>query len=495
MLKLKHIADSLGYAKPDQRRAFARLLHEVGCFGDIPEVPGRLTDSQADAVLNHVTFDSAHDAAGWLRESVQPLRRPANTERWHVEEDPALAARRAELLPLLSDLGLTGHRLPKRMHYDHVLVLGAGEGGVDARLDTLKQAWEAGVRFDHIALLGSGRPLEPGVEPSADTLPAERATEAEMMEARYKALKHTWPHAMRLAHTVLIDTHDRPDGTRADTADTIRAWNATAPRPGNVLVISSQPHAAYQDAAVKSILPLEYHVETVGAAAPESMNLNVALDALAKRVEIDAPGIEQRLAAAEKAKEAGAGLVMLDPLEIRMAPQEYQFRADCDGRGVTGFLDQVKEWDEKCFRKPILVHERRDGSRYVADGHHRVELAQRLAREGKGRPIAAEILREEDYSVQDAKVVAALRNMAEGHFHVADGARVLREAASPGVNQAVLPTLDDSKKEIQEARALAQKYVKSQRVLQQERPAPRIEPGTAKPWAGRIETGVPAGRV
>lgn len=108
-------------------------------------------------------------------------------------------------------------------------------------------------------------------------------------------------------------------------------------------------------------------------------------------------------------------------------PKTYQFRSGVDASGVTVPLDRATGWDE-ILAGDFIVHERSDGLRYVADGHHRLQLAQRLEAEGAD-PInlRAFVFREEDgFSVEQVRAIAAMKNIEAGSATAVDAAKLLR---------------------------------------------------------------------
>jgi|GEM_PF-1993199 len=110
-------------------------------------------------------------------------------------------------------------------------------------------------------------------------------------------------------------------------------------------------------------------------------------------------------------------------------PKTYQFRSGADADGVTEPLSRASEWDE-ILAGEFIVHERSDGLRYVADGHHRLQLAQRLERDGAGPiDLRAFVLREEDgFTVEQVRAIAAMKNIEAGSASAVDAAKVLRVA-------------------------------------------------------------------
>jgi hypothetical protein len=143
-----------------------------------------------------------------------------------------------------------------------------------------------------------------------------------------------------------------------------------------------------------------------------------------------------------------APLMMVAPEAIKTDAKAYQFRAHGDGNGVTeAHRIRRERWDAILDGDPLLLHERLDGSLYVADGHHRLDHAKHTNANGTGPgKVAAYVLREADgYSVEDVRVIAAYKNMAHGHTDPLDAARVFKEVASGKVDVAKLPPLQMDK--------------------------------------------------
>jgi hypothetical protein len=140
--------------------------------------------------------------------------------------------------------------------------------------------------------------------------------------------------------------------------------------------------------------------------------------------------------------------VIVDPALIHVDAGTYQFRSGGDRQGVTSKGRYTTDhWDPILHGDPLLVHERLDGTLFVADGHHRLELAKRLNAQGRGPgAIAATVLREADgYTPLDVKIIAAYKNMAHGHANPVEAARVFKEALSGKVHTELLPSLQMDK--------------------------------------------------
>jgi ParB-like chromosome segregation protein Spo0J len=220
----------------------------------------------------------------------------------------------------------------------------------------------------------------------------------------------------------------------------------TRPDAGEVLVISSQPYAHYQDASVKSALPPEFHVETVAAQAPDDIKISVALDNFARQIDVNLAKTIEKLKSTSQV--ISTPIIGIAPESIKVDAATYQFRAGGDANGVTEKgRYQADHWDPILHGDPIMVHERLDGTMYVADGHHRVELAKELNAKGVGPGnIMAMVLSEKQgYTAKDAKIIAAYKNIAHGSTDVIEVAKVFKEANSGEVHTELLPNLQMDK--------------------------------------------------
>lgn len=127
---------------------------------------------------------------------------------------------------------------------------------------------------------------------------------------------------------------------------------------------------------------------------------------------------------------------------IKVYPELMQFKSDVDKKGVTKKLKNVEVWDSaKAGNVTVWVADKdqiktiqtaagektfniKKGDIIVADGHHRIELADRLDQ----KTLNAIILRESDgISVEDARRIAAENNIAQGNASIQDAAKFIRE--------------------------------------------------------------------
>lgn len=135
--------------------------------------------------------------------------------------------------------------------------------------------------------------------------------------------------------------------------------------------------------------------------------------------------------------------------EIKVSPAEYQFKSNVD---ETGVKDTIEGKYIPSYAGTVVVHERLDGTKYIADGHHRLALA----RESGIMELQAIVLREADgVSTAQARAFAAARNIAMSRGTSIDAAKVFMET---GVNKDSLFDLGLSPNErnVQEGLALSQ---------------------------------------
>jgi hypothetical protein len=138
------------------------------------------------------------------------------------------------------------------------------------------------------------------------------------------------------------------------------------------------------------------------------------------------------------------------PGELRVDAQRFQFKGGADAAGVTERLQGVTQWD------PIkaglsIVFEDRQGAFWIADGHQRRALAERIAQADPAQDprLNAWVLREADGIRDiDARAIAAARNIAEGTGSAVDAAKVLRDRPD------LLPSLPPRSELVRQARAL-----------------------------------------
>ena len=147
------------------------------------------------------------------------------------------------------------------------------------------------------------------------------------------------------------------------------------------------------------------------------------------------------------------GLEALDPAHIGVDATRFQFKAGGDASGVTERLQGVTTWDPR-LAGTALVFRDADGKNWVADGHQRVGLAKRLAAEGQDDIRVNSFVLDAKDGVTDsqARVIAGIKNIAEGTGTAIDAAKIIREAKDTGAD---LPPLPPRSALVRDGQALA----------------------------------------
>lgn len=218
------------------------------------------------------------------------LRKPGQ-ERWDIEQ--YVTDNESEIRSVFEEMSMCGEIKPKLQEYDYVLILGGLFGRMTARLQHTIDLFKQGVRFKKIVLLGSARPA---VATQGETLQkylewsgqselegVEPQTEADMLKFIYQY--SAMPDQMRQLPMQVIDVPMLgQEGAlrRPTTGDTITWWLQTDPQPGTCLFVSSQPYVGYQDSVVKTDMPADFSVDTVGLACDSSKNIGILLDTVAR---------------------------------------------------------------------------------------------------------------------------------------------------------------------------------------------------------------------
>lgn len=119
-----------------------------------------------------------------------------------------------------------------------------------------------------------------------------------------------------------------------------------------------------------------------------------------------------------------------DPDELQVDAELFQFKAGGDEFGVTDRLQGITTWDPVKAGQ-VTVFEFADGRRFIADGHQRMGLARRIKAADPSQDVRlyGHLLRETDgYTTADARVIAAVKNIAEGTGTALDAAKILKDA-------------------------------------------------------------------
>ncbi len=143
----------------------------------------------------------------------------------------------------------------------------------------------------------------------------------------------------------------------------------------------------------------------------------------------------------------------MDVSQLDVDAKTFQYKADTNEQGVKlgeGGLVGVKQWDENAAGV-LMVFEKKDGSRVVADGHQRAALAKRLKEEDPSHPTDAHVyvLKEKDgFKPDRIRNMAAARNIQQGTGTPIDAAKILR------TNVEDLPPLPPQSRLVKDAKNL-----------------------------------------
>ncbi len=150
----------------------------------------------------------------------------------------------------------------------------------------------------------------------------------------------------------------------------------------------------------------------------------------------------------------GDGTRLLKPHQIKIDASRFQFRSDANSKGVSGRLKGVSEWSPY-YAGIILVYAEwgAEGETFtVVDGHHRVELAQRLEKAGADMSLRCFVIDAKDKTPKEARALGTLANIAAGNADPYDIAAALRNGS---IAKADLKTLPKSSTEWRQAGVMA----------------------------------------
>ena len=107
--------------------------------------------------------------------------------------------------------------------------------------------------------------------------------------------------------------------------------------------------------------------------------------------------------------------------DIHQDPKRFQYKSDTDSK--TGASEKLKDrvYQDALAGVITIWKDPADGKFYVINGHHRLDLAKR----NNVQSINVQIIGGE--SAQDARVLGALQNIAEGQGTVIDAAKIFRD--------------------------------------------------------------------
>ena len=222
-------------------------------------------------------------------------RKPGQ-ERWELAEVEVTPEQEVRVHEDLRQLGFSQALKPVKEHYEYGVILGATSPGMLERIHYLAELWREGVRFNRLVFLTGQRPLDASADHFQSLMKSlqqktdvahfsgDAAPMHETEAARLLYLYVDLPPSMRRLPVDFFDTErtwQHQQWVRPNTRDTVRSLLQRNPSPGSILMVSTQPHAAYQHAVVRSELPDTFYLETVAPGISKSQSLAVMLDAVA----------------------------------------------------------------------------------------------------------------------------------------------------------------------------------------------------------------------
>ncbi len=114
--------------------------------------------------------------------------------------------------------------------------------------------------------------------------------------------------------------------------------------------------------------------------------------------------------------------------DVTIDAKRFQFKEGGDEYGVTERLQGVMEWDA-VKAGTVIFWEDASGKIFIADGHQRAGLARRIMAQEPSQDISLigyKLRETDDISAEQARVIAAMANIAQGTGTVIDAAKVLR---------------------------------------------------------------------
>lgn len=109
------------------------------------------------------------------------------------------------------------------------------------------------------------------------------------------------------------------------------------------------------------------------------------------------------------------------PGNLEADPARFQYKVNVGSSGTNAELKGVKKWNENLGGVILAWKDPEDGKNYVINGHHRLELAQRLGVD----KIAVRQIKAKDAA--EARYIGAVANIAEGRGTAIDAGKLLRD--------------------------------------------------------------------
>lgn len=118
------------------------------------------------------------------------------------------------------------------------------------------------------------------------------------------------------------------------------------------------------------------------------------------------------------------GIAQVPRQELSIDPERFQYKSQADElTGATNQFDKVTSFNPDLSGILIVWHDPNDGHDYVVNGHHRLELANRL---GWSESLPVRFINADSDKI--ARVIGALQNIADDKGSPYDAAKLLRDS-------------------------------------------------------------------
>ena len=271
---VQNMSDFYGFSGAEKRSAFESLCQKAGL---LPAGKGFGTaTSHEQFITDLVTFVSQTQEKFVVRTGRQ--------ERWDVGPLQWMSQAPEAIKANLKILGFLDAVLPQESQPDAVCVLGSTRPTMENRMAYLVKLMEEGhLRSSHLVLLAGERYVTPGVDGTVQELGAlarkcgkkkwQQLTETDLLKEIYQRSPlakqpHLQVHVIHTLQSVTPDGTALRPTTQSTTVD-FSEWQKKNPAIERVVFVSSQPHVAYQEAVIRTVLRAEkspLKVEVIGQA-------------------------------------------------------------------------------------------------------------------------------------------------------------------------------------------------------------------------------------
>lgn len=258
-----------GYLIADEKTKLTQEIKEIVQITGIQPIPQNLTD------LTEIT-------------QKQWLRKPG-TERWDI--DPKKHQELQEKLNhYLNQLQLTTEiSLDNTFVPNYFLVMGGTAKTLKLRLSCAEHLLSSINCKPEIYILVGRRDVSAEEKEFLNNYPGSENIKTEVEVARFFINKiNLFPLLKSILNdNSIVDTPgkynvENNQYQRPTTDDTVNEWLKSKPKPGKICAVSTAPFVQYQDAILRSLLPKDFSLVTIGPKDDRLMSVGLYLDNLAR---------------------------------------------------------------------------------------------------------------------------------------------------------------------------------------------------------------------